>query len=139
MQFYQQVYFRLLNGDKDTFQYAWRALNQPFYMMDIPVGMAGYSIGDEFCGHTMLQHFGNHVLFMHANLMKQIPNHANPKWQTVKRATMEGTVAPFFKMVGSIGCMDYHQITETRLETFEEVVPGFSKGYFEMGGLAGYS
>ncbi|KAI8879254.1 glycosyltransferase family 71 protein [Backusella circina FSU 941] len=137
MQFYQQVYFRLLNGDKDTFQYAWRALKQPYHLINIPVGMAGYTIGDEFCGHTMLQHFASDddVLFMHANLMKQIPNHANPKWQIVKRAKST-VVMPYFKMVGSIGCMDYHQITE--LETFEEVVPGFAEGYFEMGGLAGY-
>ena len=50
-----QFYMRLINGDKDTFRFAWMATNTPYYMMETvlsPLGMLD-SRG-KFCGECCL-------------------------------------------------------------------------------------
>ena len=49
----KDVYFKLLNGDKDTFNYAWKALNVSFHMVEPHVALAGVGT-DRICGHTVL-------------------------------------------------------------------------------------
>ncbi|ORE11301.1 hypothetical protein BCV72DRAFT_192534, partial [Rhizopus microsporus var. microsporus] len=41
MQDQHEIYFQFLNGDKDTFKYAWQALNAPYHMIEAFLGMAG--------------------------------------------------------------------------------------------------
>ena len=53
MQKQKQVYFELLNGDKDTFNYAWKALKVPFHMVTPHVALAGVGT-DRICGHTVI-------------------------------------------------------------------------------------
>jgi len=39
-----EEYYKMLQGDKDTFQFAWRALLSPFTMIPIATGTGGYTI-----------------------------------------------------------------------------------------------
>jgi len=80
-------YYQMLQGDKDTFQFAWRALNAPFTMIPIATGTGGYMAKDElgdmvFHGHTMVQFdVYQRPTFMHKNLRKWTtglrPKHLN--------------------------------------------------------------
>ena len=68
-------YYSLLNGDKDTFRFSWRAAQTPFKMVPFwpaAVGSANYEYDDKvnhsFCGHTMVQHdFEGNIAFLHHN------------------------------------------------------------------------
>ena len=53
MQRHKELYFKLLNGDKDTFNYAWQALKVPFHMVTPHVAIAGVGT-DRICGHTVI-------------------------------------------------------------------------------------
>lgn len=75
--FNSDFYMKLLNGDKDTFRFAWLASGTEFLMIDIwptPVGTLKelHTATDEgFCGHTMLQYdFDGNALFVHHNQLK---------------------------------------------------------------------
>jgi len=66
------IYYKLLHGDKDTFRFAWLALDFKFTMINKPVGVCGHIPQDgKFTGNTMIQ-FGvdGNPLFMHRNLKK---------------------------------------------------------------------
>lgn len=76
--FNQEFYMRLLNGDKDTFRFAWLASNTSFAMVStLPTSIGTLkelhsSDAAGFCGHTMLQHDMNgRPLFVHHNQLKQ--------------------------------------------------------------------
>ena len=75
--FNQEFYMQLLNGDKDTFRFAWLAAQTPFYMVDVvptPVGTLKElhdADAQGFCSHTMLQHDpSGTALFVHHNQLK---------------------------------------------------------------------
>lgn len=71
-----EFYMKLLNGDKDTFRFAWMAAEVPFKMVETwptPVGtLKELHSGDRgFCSHTMLQHdLQGQPLFVHHNQLK---------------------------------------------------------------------
>jgi hypothetical protein len=154
MQFYHEVYFKLLNGDKDTFQYAWQALNAPFYRIKTFVGMGGIMINNQFCGHSMLQYMDgfNQPLFIHANLMKQIPKKVftttkERPWHLVQRYkdTVSNHVLTEFYMVNDtrtntmLGCMRFkEQDSDVSVEPFDQLLQGFQDTYFKLGGMGGY-
>jgi hypothetical protein len=70
----QKEYMRILNGDKDTYRFAWLATNTPFHMVEhrvLPLGMV-MSADQSFCGQSMLQHdIDGNPLFVHHNKYKQ--------------------------------------------------------------------
>ena len=81
-------YYQLLYGDKDTFRFAWMALNRPFYMMPHEVGTCGYIAADKrFYGTTMVQHApGNTLQFLHRNLIKwDVTRPQEKTWHQIKR------------------------------------------------------
>ena len=71
--FQADLYYSLLNGDKDTFRFAWMATNTSFEMnthWPAAIGMPRIKEGG-FCGHTMGQHdFDGNLLFIHHNQLK---------------------------------------------------------------------
>lgn len=76
MYFNQQrdIYYQFLLGDKDTFKFAWKALQQPYSMIATPVAFCGYA-GElntiPYKGIAMVQHdLQGRILFIHQNLMK---------------------------------------------------------------------
>jgi alpha 1,2-mannosyltransferase len=70
MQQHSSIFFKLLLGDKDTFRFGFRAVNQPFHMVNVNVRPVG-SDGDKFRGHSMVQSLPNGTaIFCHANLLK---------------------------------------------------------------------
>lgn len=159
MQYFHEVYFRLLNGDKDTFQYAWRALNAPFHRIETFVGMGGLMLNGTFCGHSMLQYAAvgdqQQPLFVHANLMKQIPksvfgdtNEKQRPWHLIKRYRDDRSnnfLKPEFYTVENttIGCMNFasrkfENESPSYVESFDEVLPLFQDEYFRLGGIGGY-
>ncbi|KAI8989400.1 mannosyltransferase putative-domain-containing protein [Pilobolus umbonatus] len=124
MQFFHDVYFRLLNGDKDTFQYAWRALKVPFYRVQTFVGMGGLMIGN----HDPIER----------------------PWRLIKRYVNDVSntqLYPLFKMVNdprnniTVGCMDFPHRSDENIPTyilpFDKVLPHFQKRYLESGGVGG--
>lgn len=81
-------YYEILYGDKDTFKFAWMALNKPFHMIQQEVGTCGYITDDNrFYGTTMVQHTpDNQLLFLHRNLIKWDVTFPNEKtWHQIKR------------------------------------------------------
>lgn len=65
------VYYKLLFGDKDTFRFAWMALFQPFYMITKEPSTCGYVDNNkDYMGMTMIQHVGHQPFFLHRNLVK---------------------------------------------------------------------
>ena len=92
MQVHKDLYFKLLFGDKDTFKYAWRALNVPYHMVTPFLGIAGTGT-TRICGHTVflfnqmvqfsplkvpenyeyhLPRWNAEILFMHMNFLKYL-------------------------------------------------------------------
>lgn len=159
MQFYHELYFRLLNGDKDTFQYAWQALGASFHRIETFVAMGGLVVDGQFCGHSMLQYMDGHdtPLFVHANLMKQIPskvflddNGGNERpWHLIKRyGESSNFLSPEFYMLNDtrtntwMGCMNFKSRSTGEsvnfVESFDEVLTGFQATYFKLGGIGGY-
>ncbi|GAA5796110.1 mannosyltransferase putative-domain-containing protein [Helicostylum pulchrum] len=159
MQFYHELYFNLLNGDKDTFQYAWQALDAPFYRIKTFVGMAGLLVQGKFCGHSMLQYMDNmeEPLFVHANLMKQMPKKVFIKneeeerpWHLIKRYVDDQSnnyLKPVFYMTNQsspMGCMNFatrstFDESPSFVDSFDEVLQNFQDLYFQSGGIGGYT
>ncbi|CEP19211.1 hypothetical protein [Parasitella parasitica] len=154
MQYFHEVYFRLLNGDKDTFQYAWRALDAPFHRIETFLGMGGFMLNGSFCGHSMLQYAADHhnhhqPLFVHANLMKQIPksvfvdaNQDQRPWHLVKRYRDDrsnNSLKPEFYTIENttIGCMNFAG-SPSYVNSFDKILPSFQDDYFMFGGIGGY-
>lgn len=89
-----EFYMRLLNGDKDTFRFAWLAANVPFFSvptLPVAVGARMEQHSDKqtgFCGHTMLQFdLDGQPLFVHHNQLKSVMLPAGQNFQVMKRPT----------------------------------------------------
>ncbi|KAL8278623.1 hypothetical protein RQP46_008915 [Phenoliferia psychrophenolica] len=81
-----KFWFNFSDGDKDMFRYSFLALRKRWA---VP-GMSG------FCGHTMLQ--ADHVgrpLFVHANLLKQIPSGVGKGYAWGRSRTMRNFKSTF--------------------------------------------
>ncbi|KAH8554605.1 mannosyltransferase putative-domain-containing protein [Umbelopsis sp. PMI_123] len=157
LQSHHELYFQLLNGDKDTFKYAWEALGAPYHMAETFLGMAGTIVEGRYCGHTMVQYdlYGSGYgeaspLFVHANLLKitdkahfQQGEKERP-WVLLKRYTAtrgntwlhpEFYIAPYGR-----ACMDFTHPSgepDAITEPFDDILPGFQERYFELGGRGG--
>jgi len=80
-------YYKLILGDKDTFKFAWHALESKYYMIKEMVGTCGIKVEGRFHGNTMVQHDpdGN-ILFLHRNLLKwDLTQSGELGWSTIKR------------------------------------------------------
>jgi alpha 1,2-mannosyltransferase len=79
-------YYRLLMGDKDTFKFAWLALNTDFHMIQKMTGSCGYIVRNQFYGNTMVQHDpAGDILFLHRNLLKwDVTYRDEIVWQVIK-------------------------------------------------------
>jgi alpha 1,2-mannosyltransferase len=67
-----RFYYKFLMGDKDLFRFAFRALKQPYHMIEKWITIVGH-LHEKYilCGHSMLQNDPDgKPLFMHANLVK---------------------------------------------------------------------
>jgi len=72
LNFNEDVYYKLLIGDKDTFRFSWMALKKDFGFIEHEPGTCGYIDEDgNFMGHTMLQYLPDKTpSFLHRNLLK---------------------------------------------------------------------
>jgi len=72
------LFYSLLNGDKDTFRFAWKMTNTPYIMNENSPAVIGLKretistdLSSGFCGHTMGQHdLDGKLLFIHHNNLK---------------------------------------------------------------------
>ncbi len=75
---HHDYFFWFSDGDKDIFRWAMLALRKRWGIPGRWVGAAGFPSGTasgDFCAHTMLQHDAwGQPLFVHYNLLKQIPS-----------------------------------------------------------------
>jgi alpha 1,2-mannosyltransferase len=99
--FNQEFYMQLLNGDKDTFRFAWLAAQTPFYMVNVeptPVGTLKElhnADAQGFCSHTMLQHDPSGTpLFVHHN---QLKNTHLPLGENFRFKKTPGTVSQRYR------------------------------------------
>lgn len=93
---HRDVYYKFLLGDKDTFRFAWKALNQSYAMISTPVGFCGYaSTTGKFQnkGTAMVQHdFSGNIAFIHQNLLKwDVVRDDELLWSKIKRFKPEST------------------------------------------------
>lgn len=128
-------YMELLNGDKDTFRFAWLAADAPFFMVPTWPATVGTAVnGTRFCGHTMLQHdLDGRPLFVHHNQLKQLhfPMGENFKYKrTVDTSALYKAVpSPGITVDGAlIPCIDISSAT-TRLE--DSALHEFEHQYME--------
>eukprot|EP00041_Stephanoeca_diplocostata_P009973 m.157538 g.157538 ORF g.157538 m.157538 type:complete len:433 (-) comp17972_c0_seq1:146-1444(-) len=94
--FNSDFYMKLLNGDKDTFRFAWLASGTEFLMIDTWPTTVGtlkelHSATDKgFCGHTMLQHdFDGTPLFVHHNQLKMTALSIGENFKYQKRPSVD--------------------------------------------------
>ncbi|KAI7857955.1 mannosyltransferase putative-domain-containing protein [Circinella umbellata] len=121
MQEHSDIYFQFLNGDKDTFKYAWKALGVPYYMTETFLGMEASN--DD-----------NQQQSFHERPWRQIKRYVNSKGVT--------NLSPGFRVApGGKACMNFINEAwnepETVIEEFDEILPGFQNTYFELGGIGG--
>ena len=66
------IFYKILLGDKDTFRFAWLSLGKDFYYISKEPDSCGYLTDDRnFNGMTMLQYdYNNRPFFLHRNLLK---------------------------------------------------------------------
>jgi len=124
-----EFYFHLINGDKDTFRFAWKALNSSMAWPKRYLAAGGFEYQGRFCGHTMVQpdlpskkevqdainREGDRrgidlnpplrFMFAHANLLKDIPNYVlqYSPFQVLKRYKADAQslfLSPSFYMTG---------------------------------------
>lgn len=86
----KETYYQFLLGDKDTFRFAWKALNKPYTMISTPVAFCGYSgaLNKLFSkGVAMVQHdFEGKIIFIHQNLAKwDVVKDNESLWGKIKR------------------------------------------------------
>ena len=84
----EKFYYELLHGDKDTFRFAWLALEKPFGFIRNEPGICGYFDKNSFfLGNTIVQYDNNYVpYFLHRNLLKwESTIDKKLKWRAVKR------------------------------------------------------
>ena len=85
----RDYYYKMLMGDKDTFKFAWLALQSRYHMISTPVGSCGYTSKDHdsFFGLSMVQHdFNGNIIFVHRNLLKwDLTQDGERIWREVKR------------------------------------------------------
>ncbi|KAI8968158.1 mannosyltransferase putative-domain-containing protein [Mycotypha africana] len=159
MQKHYEIYFQFLNGDKDTFKYAWKALHSPYHMVEVFPGMAGTETNGRFCGHTILQYVpfaddaeeDDDLIFVHANLLKITdkkhfirPDGSEHPWDLLKRSSLAHTntyIKPEFYISNKgQACMDFtHREGEPDAitEDFDQTLTGFQTLYFKNGGIGG--
>lgn len=94
-----RFWFKMSDGDKDLFRFAFLALRKRWAVPGRYVGAAAiaYDTMTGFCGHTMLQH--DHLgypLFVHQNLLKQIPSGIGrgSTWGRTRQTTLFNTGNP---------------------------------------------
>lgn len=116
--FNSAFYMHLLNGDKDTFRFAWKASSTPFFMVDswpVSVGTIKelHTAQQGFCGHTMLQHdLLGQPLFVHHNQLKNahLPLGENFKYKKTPDMTQPFRAVPVPGMDlvggGNLACTD---------------------------------
>ncbi|KAI8815257.1 mannosyltransferase putative-domain-containing protein [Cladochytrium replicatum] len=91
MQSHYDLYFRLLNGDKDTFRFGFLALNREYFMTPHFLASAGLLLEDRMCGNTMVQldPIDGSMIFAHMNLVKDLESdgmvEARPREFVVKQ------------------------------------------------------
>ena len=97
--FNSEFYMRLLNGDKETFRFAWIASNATYAMIPVSPAAVGTekSLHDAkahgFCGHTMLQHDPAGVpVFAHHNQLKDPAAARQAHFRLVKHMPRHGSV-----------------------------------------------
>ncbi|KAI9260623.1 mannosyltransferase putative-domain-containing protein [Phascolomyces articulosus] len=122
MQEHSDLYFQFLNGDKDTFKYAWKALGTPYYMTETFLGMGGLEV----------------ETFSKEEYYEQ-------PWQQIKRYVDNRGItnlSPSFRIApGGKACMNFvnslYGEPETVIEDFDQILPDFRNAYFELGGIGG--
>jgi alpha 1,2-mannosyltransferase len=122
-----EYYMKLLNGDKDTFQFGWLVTKTAFHMVEsrvVPVGMLDDK--SAFCGHAMLQHDPDgKALFVHHNQIKDFKSSAGLHFAFVKRVNesmsqfVYPSLQPFIEHVQRekpLFCIDFNDVLSPVLE-----------------------
>lgn len=88
-----KYYYRILYGDKDTFKFAWLALESKFHMVEHSAGACGYKENGHFYGHTMVQHDSlGKILFLHRHLLKwDLTKKDEISWTYIKKFNENAT------------------------------------------------
>lgn len=145
--FNTEFYMRLLNGDKDTFRFAWLAADVDFLMIDTwptPVGTMKQlsSTSQGFCGHTMLQHdFDGRPLFVHHNQLKEaaLDIGQNFRYQKFAPANVRFKAVPVIGLQlangGTLPCIDIQGTWDSNVDDDMCIVnttglDNFEKKYF---------
>ncbi|KAI8338588.1 mannosyltransferase putative-domain-containing protein [Chlamydoabsidia padenii] len=123
MNHHHDIYYQFLNGDKDTFRYAWKALKVPFYMNPTFLNKTHFLYQQNISGQNMI---------------------IERPWTAIKQYTQgKGNtwLLPYF-YVSEVGraCMNFKSDQgepPTRLLSFDSTLPRLQELYFGLGGIGG--
>ncbi|KAI8072380.1 mannosyltransferase putative-domain-containing protein [Gongronella butleri] len=120
MNHHHGIYYQFLNGDKDTFRFAWKTLGQSYYMNPVFLAMAGT---EEVTGDFSVTE----------RPWRAIKQYTNSKGQTWLQPR-------FYVSYEGRACMDFSTANgepATEVLDFDQVLPEFQHLYFEFGGIGG--
>lgn len=119
-------YYQLINGDKDTFKFAWLALKKKYSQIQTPVGQCGFvNPSGKFIGPTMAQHdVAGELLFLHRNLCKWDTTHLDEHiWQELRRFRPDALYREYFlNRDSTLSMVIEGDITK---ESFRDLYPSF--------------
>jgi alpha 1,2-mannosyltransferase len=128
------IYYKLLWGDKDTFKFAWLFCRSSYYMIGIPAAICGYIDKGEFLGITIVQYdFNEKILFLHRNLLKWDESfNVGRKWYLIKSFAHNATTRkihfsyrsddhPYLNFLGDVD----EELFEEHFENFEDINLGY--------------
>ncbi|KAI8097722.1 mannosyltransferase putative-domain-containing protein [Halteromyces radiatus] len=116
---HHDIYYQFLNGDKDTFRFAWKALKTPFFMNPTFLGMGGTFAGDRF--YDLIE----------------------KPWEwikTYKESENNLWLLPEFYIGMGRACMDFRSDQgepSAELKSFDALLSGLQQLYFKLGGIGG--
>jgi alpha 1,2-mannosyltransferase len=151
------TYYRFLMGDKDTFKFAWLALDTPFYWIEKEPAVCGYIENGKFYGTTIVQYDpSGDIRFLHRNLIKwgYTPDWARV-WQKIKwfkngtasEKTYIVEVSPnqhgYLDLVGDTSMIDFreifHDLEDNCMDALQELrASGFYKRFASLAGTPQY-
>lgn len=132
-----EFYMRLLNGDKDTFRFSWKATNTPYHMIrawpaTLGIGTGTFANQTHLCGHTMLQHDpAGAPLFVHHNQMKDLVLPVGQNFKYLQRRTQACRADPragFAYGSKVVPCFDF---VAPRMPYVEQHLLPVSRSYLE--------
>ncbi|WP_051959722.1 hypothetical protein [Sphingobacterium sp. ML3W] len=118
-----EYYYKMILGDKDTFKFAWIALETEFYMVEYYPDSCGIVSEDgNFYGNTIVQYNSEgELFFLHKNLLKwDITLDYEITWQQIKSFKHDAEIQQTIFVKNNTGLISLDLVGDVELIDFRE-------------------